>query len=190
VKFAIQELALELVTIIEFDAPMAILEVIMELSLVNILSYLHQSSFSFELVIGKASLILFLAIDGDVLSRYELILFKNSSVDCPILLVGTLPASYIIIPGSFIKTALRPLHATLSESHSILGFTNVYLSCSIFDANFVSRKWLDVRSVWLGILFGIGDGDVNGRASGCCESFILRFLLKGLTLFANLCISH
>jgi hypothetical protein len=55
VKFAIQELALELVTIIEFDAPMAILEVIMELSLVNILSYLHQSSFSFEFVIDEVS---------------------------------------------------------------------------------------------------------------------------------------
>jgi hypothetical protein len=148
VKFTVEELALELVAIVEFDPSMSILEVIMELS--------------FELVIGKASLIHFLAIAGDVLSRYKLVLLENSSVDCTILLVFTYAASSIVLPSSFIKTALRPLHATLSVSHSIFGLADVYLSCSIFYANFVVRQGCDGGSCRPGILFGIGDGDIDG----------------------------
>jgi hypothetical protein len=162
VKFTVEELALELVAIVEFDPSMSILEVIMELSFIDILSYLFQSSFSFELVIGKASLIHFLAIAGDVLSRYKLVLLENSSVDCTILLVFTYAASSIVLPSSFIKTALRPLHATLSVSHSIFGLADVYLSCSIFYANFVVRQCCDGGSCRPGILFGIGDGDIDG----------------------------
>lgn len=161
-EFAVEELALELVAIVELDPSVSILEVIMELSFIDILSYLFQSSFSFELVIGETSLIHFLAIAGDVLSRYKLVLLENSSVDCPILLVFTYAASSIILPGSLIKTALRPLHATLSVSHSISGLADVYLSGSIFNANFVVRERCDGGSCRPGILFGIGDGDIDG----------------------------
>jgi hypothetical protein len=57
---------------------------------------------------------------------------------------------------------LRPLHATLSVSHSIFGLADVYLSCSIFYANFVVRQCCDGGSCRPGILFGIGDGDIDG----------------------------
>lgn len=113
-KFAVQELTLELVSVLEANLAVAVLEVVVELALVDILTDLLQAALSLEAVIPKLALIDFLAVGRYELALLEFIIFENARVDGVVLLEDPQPAGLIVLPSALVKTSLRPFHPALT----------------------------------------------------------------------------
>lgn len=62
VEFAVEKLSFELVAVIEADVAAAVLEVVVELSHVDILAYFAELAIAFEEVPSELSLILLFAV--------------------------------------------------------------------------------------------------------------------------------
>lgn len=60
-EFAVKELALEFVAILKFDLAVSVLEIVVKLSLIEVLSYFLELAFALEAMASKFSLVNLLA---------------------------------------------------------------------------------------------------------------------------------
>lgn len=116
---------------------MAVLEIVMELSLVDILADLLQSALSLEAVISKLSLVDLLAVGGDELALLEFIVLENARVSGLVLLEDSLSTRLIVLPSSLVKSSLRPLHPSLAVLGRTHHASDINLTSFILDPELV-----------------------------------------------------
>lgn len=141
---------------------MAVLEIIVKLSFIDVLAYLLKLALAFEAVALKFSFIYFSSAGRNEFSLEELVVLEKANVLCPVLLEDSLTTSLIIIPCAFVETSLRPLHFALAVLDGAHQVSSVDLAVLIFDAEFVvgERLYFRVPATGLVVL-----GDIN--ADGC-----------------------
>lgn len=188
-KLAVQELALELVSVLEANLAVAVLEVVVELALVDILTDLLQAALSLEAVIPKLALIDFLAVGRYELALLEFIILENARVDGVVLLEDPQPAGLIILPSALVKTSLRPLHPALAVLGRPYHLPDIHLASLVPDPEPVVGQRLNV-GVYGGYVAGLGDVDSEGRPGGCGERVVIGLLGEGLAFFAELGVAH
>lgn len=161
-ELAVQELALEFVAVLEADLAVAVLEVVMELSLIDVLANLLQPTLSLEAVISKLSLVDLLAIGRDELTLLKFIVLENPRVGGLILLEDSQPTCLIILPSSFIKSSLWPLHSSLTVLGRAHHLSDINLASFILDPELVVGKCFYVGVVGQDLAC-LGDVDGEGR---------------------------
>lgn len=188
-EFSVEELALELITILEADLAMAVLEVVVELPLVNVLPNLLQPALPLEAVVSKLSFVDLLAVGRDKLAFLKLVVPENTRVSGLVLLEHPQSAGLVILPGALVESALWPLHAPLPVLGRPRHLPDVHLSSLVPDPELVIGEWLDVgidgRHVG-----GLGNVDGEGSAGRCGERVIIGLLGEGLAFFAELGVAH
>jgi hypothetical protein len=159
VELAVEELALELVTVVEDDYSLPVLEVVVELPLVYVLSQLLQLALPLEAMITKLALVHLPPVGRHVLPRQQLAVLKNSRVARSVLLIRALTTRPVVFPSTFVGAALRPVHASLSVADCPNCFPHIDLSRLILDAEPVAGQLLDLWSLSAGLFAGNVDGD-------------------------------
>lgn len=188
-KLAVQELALELVAVFEADLSVAVLEVVVELSLVDVLADLLQPALPLEAVVPELALVDLLPVRRHELALLQLVVLEYPGVGGLVLLEDPQPARLIVLPGALVKPSLRPLHPALPVLGRPQHLPDVNLASLVPDPEPVVGKWLYVGvDGWS--VSGLGDVDGEGRPGGCGERVVIGFLGEGLAFLAELGVTH
>lgn len=188
-ELAVEELALELVAVFEADLAVAVLEVVVELPLVDVLAHLLQPPLPFEAVVAELALVDLLAVGRDELALLQLVVLENAGVGRLVLLEHSQPARLIVLPGALVKPSLRPLHPALPVLRRAQHLSHVHLARLVPDPELVVGERLNVGVYGRGLAC-LGDVDGEGRPRGGGERVVIGFLGEGLAFLAELGVSH
>lgn len=188
-ELAVEELALKLVAVLEADLAVAVLEVVVELPLVDVLAGLLQAALPLEAVVAELALVDLPAVGRDELALLQLVVAEDTGVGGLVLLEDPQPAGLVVLPGALVEPALRPLHASLPVLGRPRHLPDVHLASFIPDPEPVVGEGLDVGVDGRDVC-GLGDVDGEGRAGGCREGVVIGLLGEGLALLAELGVAH